>query len=178
CRVTLPSGEIDDASHRGFPTPWNALCYFSGLSALFPLSDFFNGYHLGYRDMNTVHEIDACTGAFMMIRSFVGEKLGWLDEDYFWYGEDLDFCYRVKQAGYPAYYVPDVSITHFKGIASGIKKHSQSQSTADTKTKKRAQEARFAVMRLFYEKHYKEKYPLIIGLLVNWGISLKKAITR
>ncbi|MCR4263761.1 MAG: glycosyltransferase family 2 protein [Candidatus Roizmanbacteria bacterium] len=174
CRVELASGAIDDASHRGFPTPWNALFHFSGLGKLFPESMLFNGYHLGYRHMDRIHEIDACAGAFMMIRREAAEKVGWLDEDYFWYGEDLDFCYRIKQNGYKVLYIPDVSITHFKGVASGIKKHSQTISTADVETTKRAQQARFDVMKIFYEKHYKNKYPRFVTFLVTTGISILK----
>ncbi|MBI4137007.1 glycosyltransferase family 2 protein, partial [Candidatus Roizmanbacteria bacterium] len=174
CRVELPSGKLDDASHRGFPTPWNAFCHFSGLGTVFPQSVLFNGYHLGYHHMDQIHEIDACAGAFMMIRREAGEQVGWLDEDYFWYGEDVDFCYRIKQSGYKIMYIPVVSIVHYKGVASGIKKHSQTISTADSETTKRAQQARFDVMNIFYEKHYKNKYPQFITFLVTTGISLLK----
>ncbi|EKD68259.1 MAG: Glycosyl transferase family 2 [uncultured bacterium] len=174
CRAELLSGAIDDASHRGFPTPWNALCHFTGLGTLFPKSVLLNGYHLGYQRMDRIHEIDACAGAFMMVRREAGDKVGWLDEDYFWYGEDLDFCYRIKQHGFKIMYIPNVSITHYKGVASGIKKHSQYISTADSQITKRAQQARFDVMRIFYEKHYKNKYPRFVTFLVNMGISMLK----
>src|SRR3989344_6301438 len=104
CRVELLDGSIDDACHRGFPSPWNAFCHFAYLGSFFPKSRFFNGYHLGFRDMEISHEIDCCTGAFMLIRREIGDKISWLDEDYFWYGEDIDFCFRVKKAGYKVNY--------------------------------------------------------------------------
>lgn len=178
CRVNLVSGQIDDACHRGFPTPWRALCQFSGLSKLFAHSTVFNGYHLGYRQMDTMHEIDACAGAFMMIRRKVGEQVQWLDEDYFWYGEDLDLCYRVKLKGWKILFVPDVAITHYKGVASGIKKHSQAVSVADKETRLLATKARFDVMRIFYEKHYQNKYPRWMKQLVLWGIEIKYLIAK
>lgn len=178
CKVTLPDGSVDDASHRGFPTPWRALMHFSGLGQVFKTSEFFNGYHLGYKDLDKMHEIDACAGAFLMLRRSVGEKVNWLDEDYFWYGDDLDLCYRVKQAGYKIVFIPDVSIMHYKGAASGIKKHSLHVSRASGETKKLATQARFEVMRIFYRKHYQKMYPGWLTRLVFLGINIKQKITE
>jgi len=174
CKVILPTGKIDDACHRGFPTPWNALCYFTGLSSMFPKSNFFNGYHLGYKDMDKIHEIDSCAGAFMLVRKIAGDQIGWFDEDYFWYGEDLDFCYRIKKAGWKICYIPKVQIVHYKGVASGIKKHSQKISSANRKIKLLATKARFDVMEIFYKKHYQKTYPNWLTATVLFGIKIKK----
>lgn len=176
CKVEMPNGEIDDACHRGFPTPWNAFCHFSGLAQLFSESQLFNGYHLGYRKMDHVHEIDSCAGAFMIVRRKVGDSVSWLDEDYFWYGEDLDFCYRVKKKGWKIMYVPDVKITHHKGAASGIKKQSRHITLASRKTRVHATKARFEAMRIFYKKHYKIKYPLFIYSLVMVAVKIKEKL--
>lgn len=178
CKVLLASGELDDACHRGFPTPQRALFHFSGLAKIFPHSTFFNGYHLGYQMMDKIHEIDACAGAFLMIKKSVGERVDWLDEDYFWYGDDLDLCYRVKQAGFKVMYVPDVSIVHYKGASSGIKKHSQHVSVADAETKLLATKARFEVMRTFYKKHYINSYPRLLTSLVFFGITIREKIAE
>ena len=178
CKVVLADGSIDDASHRGFPTPWRAMTHFIGLSRLFPRSQLFNGYHLGYQNMDTIHEIDSCVGAFLMIKRSVGDKLRWFDEDYFWYGDDLDLCYRAKQAGYQVTDVPTVSITHYKGAASGLKKHSEHLSYADNETKRLATRSRFEVMRIFYHKHYLHLYPKWLTGLVFLGISLKQKFTE
>ncbi len=174
CKVVMPNGKIDDASHRGFPTPWNSFSYFSGLSKIFPKSKLFNGYNLGWLDFGKVHEIDACAGAFMIVRREAGEAIGWWDEDYFFYGEDLDFCYMLKQLGWMVYYVPQVWILHYKGVAGGIKKISQNISTADLETKKRATKARFNAMKIFYKKHYTKVYPKWLTWLVFAGISIKE----
>src|SRR3989344_6435004 len=176
-RLELTNGQLDDASHRGFPTPWRSLTHFSGLGKLFSHSTWLNGYHLGYKNLDKIHEIDACVGAFMCIRRSVGETLNWLDEQYFWYGEDLDFCYRVKQTGYQVVYIPTLPVIHHKGVASGIKKHSQQLSKADRETKLRATRARFAVMRIFYRKFYTKKYPAWVRYLVLVGVWLKEQIT-
>lgn len=176
-RLELTDGQLDDASHRGFPTPWRALTHFSGIGKLFPHSTWLNGYHLGYQNLEKAHEIDACVGAFMCIRRTVGVQLNWLDEQYFWYGEDLDFCYRVKQAGYQVVFIPTAAVLHHKGVASGIKKHSQQFSKADRETKLRATRARFEVMRIFYRKFYAHKYPAWVRSLVLFGVWLKEQVT-
>lgn len=175
CFVKLKNGKIDDASHRGFPTPWNALCHFSGLGKIFPNSVLFNGYHLGYQNLDKIHEIDACCGAFMLIRQEVGKKLKWLDEDYFFYGEDLDFCYRAKEDGWKIMFNPETSILHWKGAASGMKELSQEITTASSETKKRAVLASTDAMKIFYQKHYIQKYPQVLTKIILFGIDFIEA---
>jgi hypothetical protein len=174
CKVVLTSGQIDDASHRGFPTPWNALTHFSGLAKLFGKTKHFGGYNLKHLDLSTMHEIEALAGAFMLVRREAGEEAKWWDEDYFFYGEDLDFCYMLKQKGWKVYYVPEFTVLHYKGVSGGLKKVSKDITTADSETKKRATKARFDAMRIFYKKHYEDKYPWLITRLVYLGISLKQ----
>ncbi len=177
CKVQLSNGMLDDASHRGFPTPWNSLSHFSGLSKLFSKSKLFGGYNQGWKDLNSTHEIDACAGAFMIVQRKAGEQIGWWDEDFFFYGEDLDFCFRLKEKNWKIYYVPTCSILHYKGISGGIKKHSEHLSSADVQTKKIATRERFNAMKIFYEKHYKNKYPKFIQFLVIQGINLKQKLS-
>lgn len=173
CRVILPNGKIDDSCHRGFPTPWNAFCFFSGLEKLLPHSRIFAGYHMGWEDLNKTHKIQACAGSFMLVRREAGEDIGWWDEDYFFYGEDLDFCIEVQKKDWEIYYVPKVSTIHYKGISSGIKKVSKHLSHADLETQKAATTARFDAMKILYRKHYINKYPKIVTWLVLKAINLK-----
>ena len=177
CYLELSDGTLDDATHRGFPTPWNAFSYFSGLAKLFSNSQFFNGYNLGWRDLEKTHEIDALAGAFMFTRREAGEEVDWWDERFFFYGEDLDFCYQLKKKGWKIYFVPEVRILHYKGVSGGIKKHSQKIATADKETKVRATLARFEAMKIFYKKNYMKKYPAIVTRFVFAGINLKKWLT-
>lgn len=172
CRVELPSGKLDYACHRGFPTPWNALTYFSGLAKIFPKVKCLAGYTLSHLPLEKTHQIDSACGAFLMVRRKAGKEINWWDEDYFWYGEDLDFCYRLKQKNWPIFFVPKTKIIHYKGAASGIQKHSQEVATATKQTKKRATKASTEVMRVFFKKHYQEKYPQPIYWLVMRGIDL------
>lgn len=173
CQLDLPNGEIDDASHRGFPTPVRSLFQFSGLAKIFSHSQFWNGYHLGWHDLDKTHEIEALAGAFMIVRREAGEALKWWDEDYFWYGEDLDFCYRLSKNGWKIYYVPEFTTLHYKGASGGLKKTTQNITTASKETKMKATKARFDAMRIFYGKHYKDKYPVLLNMLVLNGINLR-----
>lgn len=177
CKLEMPNGKIDDASHRGFPTPWNSFCHFSGLSKVFTKVKLFGGYNLSFMDLSKTHEIDALAGAFMIVRRTSGEQVGWWDEDYFFYGEDIDFCFMLKQNNWKIYYVPEVSIFHYKGVSGGIKKVSKEITTANKKTSKKAQIERFKAMRLFYKKHYENKYPWIVTRLVYIGISVKQILS-
>jgi len=171
CKVEIPSGLIDEASHRGFPTPWNAFSHFSGLEKLFPKSRLFAGYLQGYKDFTEIHEVDAISGAFLLVRRDVGEQIGWWDEEYFFYGEDIQFCYNIKKLGYKIYYVPHVSILHHGGVSSGIKKQSHHITTADSTHRLTMQGYRFDAMRIFYKKNYKKKYPKILSWIVHKGIN-------
>ena len=173
CKVVMPNGVLDDASHRGFPTPWNSFAHFSTLAKIFPKSRLFGGYSLGWMDLNKIHEIDSCAGAFMIVRREAGQEVQWWDEDYFFYGEDLDFCYKLKEKKWKIYYVPRASILHYKGVSGGIKKISKEITTANRDTKERATWERFEAMKIFYNKHYLKKYPLILTWLVFCGISIK-----
>lgn len=172
CKLEMLNKEIDYASHRGFPTPWNSFCFFSKLSRLFPNTKGFNGYTLSHMDMNTTHEVDAISGAFLLMPRHIGEQVGWWDEDYFFNGEDLDLCYKIKQCGYKIYYIPHVTILHYNGAASGIKKSGESVTTATLERKWKMQSHRFEAMKIFYKKHYIDKYPRWTSWLVFKGIDL------
>lgn len=172
CKLINQDGEIDFNCHRGFPTPWNAFCYFSGISRLFPKSKLFSGYTQGWKNLNTTHEVDAVEGAFMMVPREIGEKVGWWDEDYFFYGEDLQFCYNIQKLGRKIYYIGEKNIMHIGGASSGIKKKTASITKENVESKKRLQKARFNAMRIFYRKNYKTKYPFLIYWLIQAGINI------
>jgi len=179
CKLINKDGELDFNCHRGFPSPWNSFCYFSGLQRLFPHSKTFAGYTQGWKDLKTNHEVDAIEGAFMVMPYEVGKKVGWWDEEYFFYGEDIQFCYDIRKLGYNIYYLGDVSIMHIGGAASGLKKKSQNVTTANIETKRKLQKARFEAMRIFYRKNYEKSYPAIVKWIMFSGIDYmeKKTLT-
>lgn len=155
-KTLLADGTLDKACKRGFPTPFNAICYFTKLDQLFPKIKVFNRYHLTYLSPNETHKIDAIAGAYLMLPTKLYHELGGFDETFFMYGEDLDLCYRIKAAGYDIVYYADAYITHLKG---------KSVTQSNNKLMKYHF---YNAMRLFYDKHYKEAYPCI----VSWGIYL------
>ena len=114
-RMLDGSGTFLPESKRGFPSPFVAFSKATGLSVLFPRSERFNKYHLGYLPEDETHEVDVLTGAFMFLRREVLDKIGLLDEEFFMYGEDIDLSYRIVQAGYKNYYFPETNIIHYKG---------------------------------------------------------------
>ncbi|MGB1453082.1 MAG: glycosyltransferase family 2 protein, partial [Crocinitomicaceae bacterium] len=102
-------------SKRGLPTPKVAFFKIFGLSRLFPKSKLFGSYHLGYLNEHKVNKVDVLSGAFLLFKKEVSDKIGMLDEAFFMYGEDIDFSYRITQGGYHNYYYPETSIIHYKG---------------------------------------------------------------
>ena len=154
CRVELPNGSLDYSCHRGFPNPWNSLMHFLNISSSYSTKNV----------PNTIHEIDALTGAFALIRRTAGDQVGWLDEDYYWNGEDIDFCYKLKEKGWKVMYLPDVKITHFKG--------SSAKATKNTRLKWALNST--DVMGVFYRKHLAQKYPFFINWAVYLGIGALK----
>jgi GT2 family glycosyltransferase len=178
CRVDLASGGLDWACHRGFPRPWAALTYFLGFERLFPRSRWAAQYHLRWHDLDTTHEIDAPTGAFFMVRDEVLKQVGLLDPAFFMFGEDLDWAFRIRAAGWRIYYHPATRIVHYKGASSGLKRHSARQSRAGRRQRSRSARHFADSMRIFYDKHLAPGDPLPVRLLVRGGISLHRNVGR
>ncbi|MDD5415977.1 MAG: glycosyltransferase family 2 protein [Candidatus Daviesbacteria bacterium] len=170
CRVELPDGRLDYSCHRGFPTPWNSLMFFSGLSKLFPRSPIFSGYTVSYLDVRKAHEIDCATGAFLLVRKIAGDQINWWDTDYFWNGEDIEFCYCLKMKGWKIYFYPEVKIIHYKGSSSGLWKTAALKVSKEKRLKIAVHGV--SAMRIFYKKHYYKKYPPLFRDFVLWGIKL------
>lgn len=175
CLVNLAlTNQMQPECHRGFPTPWRSFCYFSGISKLFPNSKIFNSYFLGHLDKTKIHPIEACVGAFLMVKKTVGQTIGWWNEKYFFYGEDLDFCYQLHQKGFSLYFNPFCKITHFQGISSGIVNHSRQLSQANRQTKITVAKASTDAMKIFYQKNLFKNYNFITKSFVMLGINLLK----
>ena len=170
CKVMLPNGKIDYSCHRGLPTVWNTFCYWTGLSKLFSKSPVFAGYTASYLDTNTSHYIECISGTFLMIKRDVLEKINWWDEDYWWNGEDIEFCYRIKKAGYKIWYEPSETIMHYKGSSSGL--WTTGRTVVPKETKVRSAKSAARAMRIFINKHWKELGPAPIMIIVKAGIYL------
>ena len=121
CRILNPDGSFAPESRRAFPTPSVALYRLTGLSRLFPHSSVFGRYNLTFLPRDEVCEVDALSGSCMIVRAEAihggadRAGAGLLDEAFFMYGEDLDWCFRIQQAGWRIYYTPETQIIHYKG---------------------------------------------------------------
>lgn len=168
-KVVFQNGNLDPACHRGEPTLWNSFCYFAGLSRLFPQNPLFSEYHQTYKDMTTAHTISACSGAALLTKRSVIETIGLLDEQFFMYAEDLDWCKRMRDAGFTIMYQPSVSIIHHK-YKSGIKSSSQ-------KIAKKTRKHFWETMLQYFDKHYAQKYPRFVRTVLRYVVALKKEST-
>ena len=175
-RLYYPDGQRDPDNHRGFPTPWNSLCHFTGLSRLFPNNPHYNGYYQSYADFDQTHAVEVIAGSFMMMpRHVIDELQGW-DETYFFYGEDIDFCYRIAEAGYEIIYYPHVEVLHYKGASSGLRKESADIAQPPKETRVKVARESVRAMKVFYRKFYSEKYPGWLTTLVLAGIQIRGSL--
>ncbi len=156
-------GKFLPESKRGLPTPAVAFYKIFGLSSLFPKSKKFGRYHLGYLDKEETNEIEILSGAFMLMRKKVLDKIGLLDEAFFMYGEDIDLSYRIILGGYKNYYYPETKIIHYKGES----------------TKKSSVNYVFVfynAMIIFAKKHFSEKNANTFSVLIKVAIYLRASI--
>lgn len=172
-KVMLTNGEIDPASHRGFPTPWASLTYFLGLERFLArvplLNRIFGQYHQVHLNLATIHEIDVPTGAFLMVRSHIIKEIKGFDKDYFAYGEDVEMAFRIKELGYKILYYPLWKVLHLKSV-SGLKKK-------DSNIRSMTRFHFYDSMKIFYRKHYEKKYPWIFNKIIYLAIDLKKNLS-
>lgn len=114
-KVLNRDGTLQKQCRRGLATPWELFCYFSGLAARLPKDPRFAGYLVTYIGEEETHPVAAVSGSCMLIRRAVLEQIGLLDERFFAYQEDTDFCFRAGQAGWKIFYYPQAQIIHYAG---------------------------------------------------------------
>lgn len=114
-RVLNRDGTLQKQCRRSAGRPWDAFTYFSGLSKRYPKNPRYAGYLLTYLNDDEFNEVEAVSGSCMVIRRAVIDQIGYLDELFFAYQEDTDFCFRARQAGWKIMYVPTAWITHLGG---------------------------------------------------------------
>lgn len=164
--LRLDSGLPDRACHRGEPTPWAAFSYFTGLERMFPRSKRFGQYHLSYQSLKTIHEIDACSGAAMLVRNAAVSRVGLLDERFFMYAEDIDWCKRFREAGYLVVFHPGVTLLHHK-YQSGL-------NSKDRQIKQVTRKWFYETMLQYYDKHYRTQYPACFRWVLKGFLALKR----
>lgn len=162
-KVLNRDGSLQYQCRRSFPTISSSLFYFLRLHRLFPGKKRFGQYLMTHRNSDEAGEVDSVSGCCMMVRREVIEEVGILDENFIMYGDDLDWCYRIKQAGWKVFYVPDYQIVHFGGQSS-------------RNLSRKCIVLFYRAMGIFYRKHYALKHSFIVNYLVYAGIYLKAFI--
>lgn len=105
-------------STMGFPTLWNSLCRAFALDSLFPRSKLFGGQLMTYWPHDTIRDVDVLNGCFWMVRREALKEVGLLDEEFFFCGEDIDWCKRFIDAGWGVVFFPDAEAIHYGGASS------------------------------------------------------------
>jgi GT2 family glycosyltransferase len=158
-KLVLPDGQLDMACRRAFPTPAVSFYRMVGLSRLFPRSPRFGRYNMTFLDVDEIAEVDSVVGAFMMVRGTAVQQVGLMDEQFWMYGEDLDWAKRIKDAGWRVVYYPKVTVLHVK--------------RASSRQNPRAQVEFYRAMLIFYYKHYRRETGWLLHLFIILGIALK-----
>jgi len=158
-KLVLPDGSLDLACRRSFPTPQISFYRMTGLSKLFPQHQTFGRYNMTFADPNELIEVDSVVGAFMLVRRETIAQAGLLDENYFMYGEDIDWAYKIKANGWKIYYNPAVEVKHVKRAAS--------------RKSAKAQIEFYRSMDIFYRKYYADTTTFWLHALVVAGINLR-----
>lgn len=160
-KILNSNGTLQRQCRRSAARPWDVITYFSGLSTLFPNSKLFGRYLLTYLPEDEIAEVEAVSGACMMIRRSVIEQIGYLDEQFFAYQEDSDYCMRARQAGWKVVYYPKAVVTHYGGLGG-----------SRNQPYRGIIEWHRSYLR-YYRKHLAKDYCFLVNWLMYFGMALK-----
>jgi GT2 family glycosyltransferase/lipopolysaccharide/colanic/teichoic acid biosynthesis glycosyltransferase len=160
CKIINPDGSFSVDCRHSIPTPLIAFWRVTGMSKLFPKSKIFAKYNLTYLDEDQIYTVPAISGSFMVIKKQVFDEVGYFDERFFMYCEDIDLCYRIGQKGFNIYYVPTTQIIHFKGEST--KKDNLDYVVTFNKS-----------LYQFFQKYYANSHILLFRWLITLGIILR-----
>lgn len=116
-RMLWPDGRVRRSTMR-FPTVWNMFSHAAGLHVLFKRSSVFAGQLMSDFDHQSTREVEVLNGWFVMVRRTALQKVGPMDPSFFMYGEDIDWCYRFRQAGERLVFFADAGAIHYGGASS------------------------------------------------------------
>ena len=116
-RILGPNGAVQ-RSCMGFPTLWNSLCRALALDSIFPGMKLFGGELMAYWPHDDIRSVDVINGCFWMVRRKALQAAGPLDERFFIYGEDIDWCKRFHDKGWKVVFYPEAEAVHYGGASS------------------------------------------------------------
>jgi GT2 family glycosyltransferase len=117
-KMISPEGGVG-RSVMWLPTVWNTLCCAFGLHVVFRNSRLLGGFEASGYSYDRTEDVEVLTGWFWMVRRTALEQVGPLDEQFFMYGEDIDWCYRFRQAGWRVVFYCDAQALHYGAASSG-----------------------------------------------------------
>jgi GT2 family glycosyltransferase len=158
-RLLNPDGSLQESCYR-IPTLgvlfWDA----TFISSLFSRHPMFGGYKRWAHD--AVREVPSISGACVAARKAAADEIGCLDERFYMYFEDHDWCLRFRRGGWKIHFVPDAEVVHYGGGSEGLLGHDRFESF-------------YNGMDLFYEKHYGRASLFFVALLNVTGSALRIA---
>ena len=116
-RVLNPDGSLQPSCRR-LPTLFRTFCSAVGVSSLFPRSSALGGTFMTWWNHDEQRPVDVVSGCFMMLRREAADEIGLFDEDFFMYGEDIDWCRRFRANDWPVIFYPDAEAIHYGGASS------------------------------------------------------------
>ncbi len=156
CKIIKHNGSLDAPCRHASPTIINVLFQTFGLYKLFPNIKSAN-YYMTYLPDNQITKVGGIIGAFMLIRKELIDDIGYLDEQFFIYCEDTDYCYRAIKAGWEVYYFPKVKVKHIHG---GTTRQFKIRSLVNF----------HKGMFFYYIKHHANENFFLLNLIVYFGI--------
>ena len=117
CKLLFEDGRLQPSCYA-FPTLFTEFFIAVGLDRLFPRSRLFGKYGMTYWDFDDIREVDVILGAFMLVRASAIGEVGLMDERYFMYSEEVDWCYRFRDKGWKIYFYPHVEAVHLGGAST------------------------------------------------------------
>jgi GT2 family glycosyltransferase len=160
CRVLNPDGTLQ-LSGKTFPDPAAAFYIGLGLHKIFPNHRIAKRYYLPQQSYEELLEVDHVSGSCMMVSRTAIEQVGLLDENFFLYCEDVDWCARIQAGGFKIYYLPEAQIIHHKGASS-------------SKESRRMIQEYHKSAWYFYRKHYARNSPVWLTVLMYLGIHARR----
>jgi GT2 family glycosyltransferase/nucleoside-diphosphate-sugar epimerase len=169
CLIRNPDGSEQPGCRRSVPTPWRTFIRITRLNTFSKYHPRFHSYVQTGQPMPTEPiEVEAISGAFMLVRRSAVDRVGVMDEGYFMHCEDLDWCMRFRQTGLKILFVPHIEIMHVGGVCSASCPLS-------------VEYYKHRGMVRFYRKFFRDRYPALLMWLVMLGIGIRfiaRALSR
>ena len=159
CKLLYEDGRLQPSCYT-FPTLFTEFCIATGLDRLFPKNPLFGKYRMTYWDFGDVREVDSIMGAFMLVRAIAIDEVGLLDERYFMYSEEVDWCYRFKEKGWKIYFYPHTEAVHLWGGSTERVRAEMLMQLYGSRIE-------------FFRKHYGKRSARLLKLLIGFNCLLR-----